>query len=159
MPRLIDAVQRAAGLVLIRAAELRRPRLSLGVRLAAFDACGGVFLVRHSYLPGLHLPGGGVDPAESCRAAAIREAREEGGLAFDAAPELFAVYHNPAGGRRDHVLLYVVQGARQPAPHRPSLEIRDARFHPLDALPADVTPATRARLDEVLGRMPPSETW
>ena len=127
----------------------------------AFDDAGGVFLVRHSYLPGLHLPGGAVDTGETCREAAIREAREEGGLDFDARPELFHVYRSTAGGRRDHIVVF--RGPRVPArrgPRAPGLEIIAAGFHPLDALPPDATAATRrpARRRSC-GGGPPADTW
>ena len=94
-----------------------------------------MFLVRHSYMPDLHLPGGAVDLGESCREAAEREAREEGNIELAAPPELFHVYWNPVGNRRDHVLLFVARGARQSTPRPPSLEIVSAGFHALDALP------------------------
>ena len=133
--------------------------LTLGVRLLALDDAGRVFLVRHSYLPGLHLPGGAVDPGESCRAAAAREAAEEGGLVLAGPPALFQVYMNPTGGRHDHVVLYVARGVRQDRARPPSLEIVASGFHPADPPPADATRATRDRLAEVLGALPPSERW
>ena len=159
IPPVIAALHRQAGYLAIRLADALRPRLSLGVRLVALDDAGGVFLVRHSYLPGLHLPGGAVDAGETCREAALREAREEGGLAFAAPPELFHLYRSTAGGRRDHIVLFVARDARQARPTRPGLEIVAAGFHPLDALPGDVTPATRSRLAEVLDGQPVSDAW
>ena len=81
------------------------------------------------------------------------------GQVFDARPELFHVYWNPVGGRRDHVVLFVVRDARQARPRPRSLEIVAAGFHGVDALPADTTPATRARIAEVLGGQPPADTW
>jgi ADP-ribose pyrophosphatase YjhB (NUDIX family) len=130
------------------------------VRVVAFDEGGSrVFLVRHSYLPGLYLPGGAVDAGESCRAALVREAREEGGLELTEAPELFHVYWNPALGRRDHVVLYVARGVRQALERSARVEIVGGAFHPADRMPADATPATRARLTEVLGGRPPAEVW
>ena len=95
-------------------------------------------------------------PDETCRAAAEREAQEEGGLELAGPSELFHVY---SSGGRGHVVLYVARGARQPRPARPSLEIVAARFHALDALPEGVTPATRRRLAEVLGGAPVSDDW
>jgi ADP-ribose pyrophosphatase YjhB (NUDIX family) len=50
---------------------------TLGVRILAIDAQDRVCLVRHTYLPGWHLPGGGVERGEHALDAAIKEAREE----------------------------------------------------------------------------------
>lgn len=156
---LLAALHQRAGEALVGVRHAFGERLTLGVRLVALDDRARVFLVRHSYLPGLHLPGGGVDPGESCRDAAVREAAEEGGLVLPEPPTLFQVYRNPTGGRHDHVILYVARGARQDRARPPSLEIVAAGFHPSDPPPADVTRATRARLAEVLGGAAPSEDW
>lgn len=156
---LLRALHQGAGEAMIRAKHLFGPRLTLGVRLVAFDGAGRVFLVRHSYLPGLHLPGGGVDPGESCREAAAREAAEEGALILPEPPALFGVYRNDAGGRHDHVLLYVARGVRQEGMPKPSLEIVASGFHAVEPLPADVTRATRDRLAEVLAGTVPGDLW
>lgn len=156
---LVGKLHQKFGYLAMGVAGLARPRLSLGVRLVALDGQGRVFLVRHSYVPGLHLPGGAVDAGESCATAAEREAREEGGLRLATPPELFHVYWNPAGGRRDHVVLFVARNVTQAEPKAPSLEILAAGFYPPDALPDDVTPATRDRLAEVLDASPRSDRW
>lgn len=133
--------------------------MSLGVRLLALNAEGEVLLVRHSYLPGLSLPGGAVDPGETARAAAMREAREEAALDFAEPPELFHLYLNSNLANRDHVALFVARGVVQRRATAPGLEIIATGFHPPDALPADATPATRARIAEVLHGQPPSDIW
>jgi len=157
---LIANLQFRAGRVAIRTANLLRPRLSLGVRLVGLDGAGRVFLVRHSYLPGLHLPGGAVDAGESCRTAAEREAREEGALELTRPPEMFSIYWNRSLGQRDHVVLFVARDVRVSRGATPGFpEIVSSGFHAPDALPDDVTPATRRRLGEVLGGEPPDETW
>src|SRR2546421_662183 len=52
--------------------------LTLGVRAVVIDGQGRVFLVRHSYVAGWHLPGGGVEAGETIAAALAREIVEHG---------------------------------------------------------------------------------
>lgn len=63
----------------------RRLRLwrghAVGGAVVAIRAPDDVLVVRHSYRPRLHLVGGGIEPGERARDAAIREVREEIGLA------------------------------------------------------------------------------
>jgi ADP-ribose pyrophosphatase YjhB (NUDIX family) len=149
----------ALGRLAISAAARLRPPISLGVRLLALNGQGEILLVRHSYLPGLALPGGGVEPGETCREAAIREATEETGLEFAAPPVLFHLYFNRRLENRDHVALFIARGVRQPHPPGPRPEILWTGFCAPDALPDDVTPATRKRISEVLGGAPPPDEW
>lgn len=137
---------------------LRRP-MTLGVRAAAFDARGHVFLVRHTYLKGWHLPGGGVDAGETVEAAVRRELEEEGNLAFASRPRLVSVHFNDAGSRRDHVLFFRADAVRQTAERRPDREIAECGFFPPDALPEGTTPATACRLRELDGREAPDPSW
>src|SRR5690606_26673133 len=39
--------------------------MTMGVRAACFDEVGRIFLVRHSYVLGWHLPGGGIERRET----------------------------------------------------------------------------------------------
>jgi ADP-ribose pyrophosphatase YjhB (NUDIX family) len=126
--------------------------VTLGVRAAAFDREGRVFLVRHSYMPGWYLPGGGVEKGEDAAAAIRREMQEEGGLSFPGEPQLFGAYLNRAMSATDHVLLYVCRDAAQDPRWRRNAEIVEAGFFALDALPGGLTAATRRRLDEIAGR-------
>lgn len=136
------------------------PRLTLGVRLAAFDAQGRVFLVRHSYVPGWYLPGGAVDAGETLRAAAAREAVEEGGLALPAPPAFFHLYFNATTGRRDHIGLFTAHEAEQVAERAArGPEILETGFLAPDALPDGATRATRARLAEVQAGAPATDLW
>lgn len=155
----LAALHRGGGQLLTGFLNRFRTPLSLGTRLVAFDDRGRVFLVRHSYLPGLHFPGGAIDAGETCREAARREAREEGGLELDTPPELFHIYRSAGSPGRDHIVLFVARGVRQPRPKPPSLEIIASGFHPPDALPEAVTAGSRRRLEEILGGLPPADTW
>ena len=133
--------------------------LTLGVRAVVIDAAGKVFLVRHSYVSGWHLPGGGVEAGETLTQALARELREEGNIEMTAPPQLHGVFFNNRASRRDHVALFVVRAFRQSAAPVPDREIVEHGFFALDALPNDTTAATRTRIIEVLGGAPVSERW
>ncbi len=133
--------------------------MTLGVRALVIDEGGRVFLVKHSYVSGWHLPGGGVEVGETLRAALARELAEEGNIELTASPILHAVYLHARVSRRDHVALFVVRAFRQIAAPVPNREIVGHGFFPLDALPADTTTGTRARIAEVLHGAPVADTW
>ncbi|MCF3641645.1 NUDIX domain-containing protein [Rhizobium sp. TRM95111] len=133
--------------------------MTMGVRAACFDEAGRVFLVRHSYVPGWHLPGGGIERGETALVALAKEMREEGNLVTDRPPVLLHVYFNRRTSRRDHVLFYRCDDVRQTAPKRPDREIVEAGFFALDDLPAGVTAATVRRLGELSGDRPFDDVW
>ncbi len=133
--------------------------LTVGVRAAIFDGEERVFLVKHSYVAGWHLPGGGVETGETLLAALERELREEGNIELTDAPVLHAVYFNRRVSRRDHVALYVVRSFRQSAPPQPNSEIVAHGFFATNALPLDTSRATRERIAEILTGRPAAEIW
>ncbi|MCK5932403.1 MAG: NUDIX domain-containing protein [Fulvimarina manganoxydans] len=148
--------------ILVRAfhlAHLMLRPMTLGVRVAAFDESGRLFLVRHTYVRGWHLPGGGVDPGETIEAAAHRELAEEGNLSAQAPLRLVSLHHNAAMSRRDHVAFYVCDRVSQSASKTSDREIAEAGFFPLDALPEGLTGGTKRRLDEWAGRAEPDPLW
>lgn len=133
--------------------------MTMGVRAACFDEAGRIFLVRHSYVPGWHMPGGGIERGETALEALAKEIREEGNLVTGALPVLVHVYFNRQTSKRDHVLLYRCDCVVQTAPRLKDREIVEAGFFALDALPAATTAATRRRLDELAGRAPFADFW
>jgi ADP-ribose pyrophosphatase YjhB (NUDIX family) len=133
--------------------------MTLGVRAVVIDSQGRVFLVKHSYVSGWHLPGGGVETGETVRESLARELIEEGGITALEPPVLHGVFYNPRDSRRDHVAVFVLRAFRQDGGPRHPAEIIDCGFFAPDALPADTTRGTRARLAEVFDGVPPSERW
>ena len=135
-----------------------RRGMTLGVRAACFDDEGRIFLVRHTYVPGWYMPGGGVERNETAFEALKKELREEGNLELLEPPVLFHAYFNTRISRRDHVLFYRAR-VRQTAPRAPDREIAECGFFALDALPEGMTRATIDRLAELAGERPPSHYW
>ena len=133
--------------------------LTLGVRAVVLDSEGRVFLVKHSYSAGWHLPGGGVEVGETLLQALSRELREEGNLELTGPPLLHGVFFHPLYSRRDHVTIYVVREFHQTAPPVPNREIIAHGFYPVAALPSDTTAGTRRRIAEVLGGRAMAERW
>jgi 8-oxo-dGTP pyrophosphatase MutT (NUDIX family) len=133
--------------------------LTLGARAVVIDGGGRVFLIKHSYTDGWHLPGGGVEAGETLIEALRRELREEGNIEITGTPELHGVFFYPLYSIRDHVAVYVIRAFRQSAEPIPDREIVAHGFFPPDALPDDTTAGTRARIAEVLGGLPPPARW
>lgn len=132
--------------------------MTMGVRAACFDASGRLFLVRHSYVPGWHMPGGGLERKETAEEALIKELREEGNLKIIGKPLLVNVYFNTSASGRDHVVFYRAE-VEQTEPRKPDWEIVESGFFALDALPEGTTEATHRRLAELLGGQEPAQRW
>jgi 8-oxo-dGTP pyrophosphatase MutT (NUDIX family) len=133
--------------------------LTIGARAAILDPDGRVFLVKHSYVRGWHLPGGAVEAGETVEAALRREVREEAGFEVLGSPQLHGIFFNRRASRRDHVVVYAVREFRQLDARAGGLEIVAGAFFPLDALPAGTTAPTRARLNELLRGTSPASDW
>jgi ADP-ribose pyrophosphatase YjhB (NUDIX family) len=132
--------------------------MTLGVR-AMLLKDGNVLLVKHSYVPGWYLPGGGVEAGETFAEALAREVEEETAAVLTAPAELFGLYRHPAPPRRDHIALYVCREwkAGEGQPRWP--EIVGAELFPVASLPEDAAPSTRARIGEVVFGNPVVRDW
>jgi ADP-ribose pyrophosphatase YjhB (NUDIX family) len=133
--------------------------MTLGVRAIVLDRDNRVFLVKHSYVSGWHLPGGGVETGETLREALQRELAEEGRIELVGDPALCGIYLNSHVSRRDHVAVYLVRHFRQDCLPEPNSEIVECGFFETQALPAETSAGTRLRISEVIGNKPPMQTW
>jgi 8-oxo-dGTP pyrophosphatase MutT (NUDIX family) len=133
--------------------------MTLGVRAVVFDGENRVFLIKHSYVSGWHLPGGGVETGETLHEALKRELAEEGRIELVGEATLFGIYLNSHVSRRDHVALYVVRHFTQDHLPEPNREIIDCGFFEMAALPPDTTAGTRLRIAEVTENKPQIATW
>ncbi len=133
--------------------------MTLGVRAVVLDGDYRVFLVKHGYVSGWHLPGGGVEVGETFEDAMRRELLEEGRIEALEEPILHGVFLNSHVSRRDHVAVYIVRHFRQDRRPEPNLEIVACDFFDCSALPAETTEGTRLRISEVLENRAPRSTW
>jgi 8-oxo-dGTP pyrophosphatase MutT (NUDIX family) len=133
--------------------------LTLGVRAIVQSHDGKFLLVRHTYTPGWHFPGGGVERAEAAKLALQNELRQETGLKLSGRPKLHGIFYNDTVSKRDHVLAYICQVDSSPL-HKPrSFEIAEIGYFGLDELPADTDPGTARRIREIVDGTEPSEVW
>ena len=129
-----------------------------GVKVMVFNAAGELLLVRHSYgnKALFMLPGGGIRPFEAPEVAAVREIREELGCALEGLT-FVSTHETQKEGKKDTVHLY---RARAAGPVRiDGIEIDEARYFALDALPPTVSPATLRRIAEYRGEREADGSW
>jgi 8-oxo-dGTP pyrophosphatase MutT (NUDIX family) len=133
--------------------------MTLGVRAVVLDGDNRVFLVKHSYVAGWHLPGGGVEVGESFGEALRRELLEEGRIKCLAEPVLHGLFFNSHVSRRDHVAVFVVRQFSQDRLPEPNHEIIACGFFDVGALPEETTGGTRLRIAEVTAGKERISTW
>lgn len=135
--------------------------LTLGVQGCVIDSHNRVLLIEHTYRPGWHFPGGGVEKRETVEQALSRELWEEAGVRLDPSqpPQLFGLYDNHKRYAGDHIALFVVRAWSQPEPPRPNREIAGHQFVEPGNLPADIHGPTAARIAEILAGAPKSQAW
>lgn len=133
--------------------------MTLGVRAVVLDDENRVFLVKHSYVSGWHLPGGGVETGETFLESLRRELSEEGRIEMTGQPLLHGLFFNRRVSPRDHVAVYVVRRYTQDRMPEPNREIVACGFFSMVDLPLETTRGTRQRIAEVLENRPLTEDW
>ncbi len=93
-----------------------------------------VWLIRHTYLPGWYMPGGGLKKWETLDEAARREAREETGAELG---EIFLLgtFTSYLQWKTDHAVVFVCKEFKITG--TPDGEIAELKQYSLDELPAD----------------------
>ncbi len=137
--------------------RMQRP-VTLGVRGVVVDDQSRVLLLRHTYTPGWHFPGGGVEKGETCETAIIRELAEEAGVSPMGAPALVSVHSNHANFPNDHVLVYRIGDWRRVEATSRG-EIAEIGFFDPIQPPDETTAGTRRRLQEMFAGAALNPEW
>lgn len=138
--------------------RMTRP-LTIGAQGCVIAPDGQILLIRHTYRPGWHFPGGGVEKNETIETALARELKEEAGIEMTGRPQLFGIYANFRYFPSDHIALFIIREWRQPVAPKPNFEIAEHGFFPIDALPEGTHASTRARILEIKGSASVEELW
>jgi 8-oxo-dGTP pyrophosphatase MutT (NUDIX family) len=121
---------------------LLRP-IRMGVRVLMLQD-GKVWLIRHTYLAGWFMPGGGLKRWETLEQAARREAREETGAELGEI-SLLGIFTSFIQWKTDHAVIFLCRDFKISG--KSDGEIEEIRAFPLDELPADTFPSHRRFLD------------
>jgi ADP-ribose pyrophosphatase YjhB (NUDIX family) len=103
----------------------------MGVRVVMIED-GKAWLVRHTYLPGWYLPGGGLKKWESLDQAARREAREETGAELGEIT-LLGIFTSYAQWKTDHTSVFLCKDFKFIGGS--DAEIAEIRSFPINELP------------------------
>lgn len=112
---------------------------------AVIECSGDILLVQLTYADrGLwKLPGGGVDRGESPLQAVIREVKEEVGIRIpEKDPRFFYQYKSGRDYKDDTVDCFAIRVSNREF-SIDGMEVREARWFPLNAVPADVPKSVR----------------
>jgi 8-oxo-dGTP pyrophosphatase MutT (NUDIX family) len=122
------------------------------------DGDGRVLLVRHTYVPGWHFPGGGVEKGETATHALGRELVEEAGIVLTEPARLVSIHANHGSFPNDHVLLYRADRWTQGKASSHG-EIAETGFFDPKTPPTGITGGTVRRLAELFAGAAPSDDW
>jgi 8-oxo-dGTP pyrophosphatase MutT (NUDIX family) len=117
-----------------------------------------ILLIKHSYQPGWHIVGGGIDRGETPVQAVKRELLEELGLKCLEEPKIFGIYYNNYKNGNDFKVIYVVKKFNLPKSFHNG-EISEARMFDMKKLPKDIHQPTLRRIEEYMGLRKMDEMW
>ena len=109
--------------------------MTLGVRVVVKNQAGEILVVKHTYIQGWHLPGGGVEHGEDVHTAAIREVFEETGITDLKDFRFLGFEFNRDVSKKDHIVFLAAKTLEDIRPKK-SLEISRVEFQSLDKIKA-----------------------
>jgi ADP-ribose pyrophosphatase YjhB (NUDIX family) len=136
--------------------RIRKPK-TFGVRALVLGPDDRLLLVKHTYDRYWYLPGGGRKSDEPAEDALARELREELGIRAVRIERKLSTYFSEREGKRDTIDVFIARAAAVEKLQR--LEIADAQWFAARALPPDVSPSTRDRVQEYLGEREIRAVW
>lgn len=122
---------------------LFRP-VRMGVRVLMIQD-DKVLLIRHTYLNGWFMPGGGLKRNESLEQAARREAKEETGSDLNEI-NLLGIFTNYLQWKTDHTVVFLCKDFKITS--KSDAEIAEMNFFSLNDLPKDTYPSHRKLLGQ-----------
>jgi 8-oxo-dGTP pyrophosphatase MutT (NUDIX family) len=128
--------------------------LTLGVKIMLMRD-GQVLLVRHTYMAGWFLPGGGVKRSETLEEAARREAWEELGAKLEEV-SLFGIYSNVHSYKNEHIAVFICDAFTLSG--KQDYEIAELAFFPVQSPPPDINSGSYSRLKEYHQPLPANKT-
>ena len=133
--------------------------LTVGVRAIVRSNDGKFLLVRHTYTPGWHFPGGGIEKGQTAEQALQNELQQETKLQIIGKPVMHGFFYNNNVSKRDHVLAYHcdVQGGLEAKPR--SMEIAEIGYFSFEDLSLDTDPGTARRIREMVFGAEKTEVW
>src|SRR5574338_197276 len=118
--------------------------VTVGVRIMLIRG-EQILLIRHSYIKGWYLPGGGLKRGETLEQAARREALEEAGATLGKI-SLMGIYSKLERIKSDHNAVFVCTDFEWEDKH--DAEVAEIRFFSITELPEDLRAGQRRRIEE-----------
>jgi len=108
-----------------------------------------VMLIKTTYRPHWEFPGGAIDKGESAEDAAIREAQEEAGIVVSKVVKKLGTYMGHAYMQQVTYHVFLAGGWMENNKWASGFEIAERQFFPLNALPLNISPGAKKRLEEL----------
>lgn len=128
-----------------------------GVRAIIVNESNEILLVRHTYQEGWFLPGGKTDKNEDDEVSLTRELREELGIQDISISQKLGEYESTYEYKKDHIVVFVIDQFTQR--DKKHFELKEYGFFHPEMLPEEISPGTRKRIEEWLGKRTINNQW